>query len=85
MNNRAKAPARPAKECVSSGDNYSGPRFAYHTGMTIREEFAMAAMQGLCVTVSGSNITGNDIAEIAACAVMLADELLEQLAKETKR
>lgn len=81
MSKRASQPARPAKECTVSSTEWHGPTFAYHTGMTLREEFAMAAMNGLCVSISGRSITGNDIAEITACAVMMADSLLEELAK----
>lgn len=46
----------------------------YHQGLTKREAFAKAAMQGLC-TISGYG----DIADIAHDAVRYADALLDEL------
>ncbi len=50
-------------------------------GLTKREAFAMHAMQGFCANASLMN-KGYD--ELATIAVIQADVLLEQLAKEAE-
>ena len=47
--------------------------------LTKREQFAMAAMQGLCV--NDWQRSNNNIAEISARSVKMADALLAELAK----
>jgi predicted nucleic acid-binding protein len=50
-------------------------------GLTKREEFAKAAMQGLCAN-HGTYGVNNGPGDVAARAVQVADALLAELAKE---
>lgn len=52
----------------------------YETGMTIREAFAMAAMQGLCAALDyGAGVLIPD--DISGDAVHIADALIAELNK----
>jgi len=48
-------------------------------GLTKREAFAMAAMQGLLPKLQGHAVSSEDV---ATCSVELADALLKELDKE---
>jgi len=52
---------------------------AYHPGMTMRDEFAKAAMQGIL-----SDPSSYDLTKIAALAVVCADNLIDELNKTEK-
>ena len=82
MGKKTSRPAFPAVECVRSGDNYSGPSFAYHTGLTVREEFVKAAMQGLLASPRLYRI-----ADFPDLAVEVADRTLTAMyeAEEKKK
>jgi hypothetical protein len=75
---RANEPAYPEHDTYTNRE--SDVQTDVRGGMTIREAFAMAAMQGLmaCPTVSAS------AAKIAEAAVSHADALLAALAKPTE-
>ncbi len=62
---------RPAFPSGSDEDTIDGRKFAvpYYDGLTKREAFAMAALQGLCACPS---YTG----DIVGLAVRLADQML---------
>ena len=57
------------------------PRTAMQWGLTKREEFAKAAMQGMMAYCGSYGMT-NGPEEVAARAVQVADALLAELAKE---
>ena len=64
-------------EIITRGEMPASPCYAGGHGMTIRERFAMAAMQGLCANPAfGEGHTCNEIAHIAVCH---ARSLLEEL------
>lgn len=71
-------PAYPIKEHLTSDA----------AGLTKREAFAMAAMQGLCsnpnytaVTTAAKRSTGSVLAQVANDANRLADALIAELSK----
>lgn len=72
---RAAAPAFPRAATVVNGNTEDGGS----PGMTIREAFAMATMQGLLA--QGAKIS---VGEMAMQAVECADALLAALAEEPK-
>jgi hypothetical protein len=49
------------------------------TGLTKREMFAMAAMQGLLSACNGTGHGSQDMSHIAEMSVQFSDELLKQL------
>ncbi len=51
-------------------------------GLTIRQQFAMAAMQGLCNGKITGDIKKGECVDIAECAVIIADRLIIELNKE---
>ncbi len=69
-------PAMPFQEVTSiTGGMITG--FKNHSGLSKREQFAMAAMQGLCAnSIAGSHHTFKNL---AAEAVAYADALLAEL------
>ena len=70
-------PASPIE--FKSAPNLSGNvSIEQWSGMTKREEFAMAAMQGLC---AGNIENRGTYEDISIGAVLLADLLLEELSK----
>jgi hypothetical protein len=48
-------------------------------GLTIRQQFAMTAMQGLCANYLRENVTGWNVKTYAVEAVELADALIAEL------
>ena len=73
--NNGDIPAYPQERALWVEGIGSCPTIA--TGLTKRERFAMAAMQGLCTTGGYHNY-----ADLAHDAVRNADALLAELAKE---
>ena len=71
--NNADTPATGIKYTLGKG-NYSEDYI--YLGLTKREAFAMAAMQGLLAKFVGQVVSGEDI---AICSVEQADALLKQL------
>lgn len=69
----------PAMPTIYADMATNGQREIYcdQTGLTKREQFAMAAMQGLLVNMGRSGI--NDVKQVAAHAVDAADALLAEL------
>jgi len=90
MSDRHNNPAGPCFEPNASGhgnaiviDPDEQKQFIhFNQGMTIRERFAMAAMQGLCSNTTASKSSGADIAK---AAVIMADELLLELTERNYR
>ena len=73
------APAYPAK--INPHSQMDGS--SYEPGLTIRQQFAMAAMQGLGAEFQASHSHDLDICERLACrAVRMADALINELNKE---
>lgn len=70
-------PARPTDLLMLDKDGY-GDRVEF-PGLTIRQQFAMAAMQGLLSNTEYANL--NSMAEIS---VQSADALIAELNKEVK-
>lgn len=86
----ADMPAMPSGAIVRSRTNKNDPgsdffvvteTSAKNVGMTKREAFAMAAMQGLCTDTSGYTSLG----QIAQDAVIAADALLAALEESNER
>jgi len=53
--------------------------------LTKREYFAGLAMQGLCVGKLTGDITKGECVDIAECAVIIADQLINELNKEESK
>ena len=73
--------AMPAQavRCISQNNSNGGPTsWESYDGLTKREAFAMAAMQGMAMRVT--SLLDH---EVAGAAVRLADELIEALARQT--
>jgi len=66
---------------VRDGDNYNAPTKIYYPGMTLRDYFAAAALQGICSSRSHSDLKGHAMAS-AKVSYDLADALLK--AREAK-
>lgn len=87
MSKRGNDPAGPCFEPNENGygnaivfEHPNGNKSFVHfnQGMTIREQFAAMAMQGLSANVTAARSSGADIAK---AAVIMADELLKRLEK----
>ncbi len=82
MSNNGYMPANPVKGCDNrfidcTDDNMQWlKQCAPSVGLSKREDFAMAAMQGICA--SGPSISNSDI---AIQSIDLADALLKELEK----
>lgn len=71
--------ARPASLDNSGSSHEDGDRHVAETeGLSKREAFAMAAMQGFCATDQALKADPDDVAKVA---IGYADALLNQLAK----
>ena len=77
-------PAHPLKEMVYS-EGLGGHIGIDYLGLTIRQQFAMAAMQGMLANNEGCMAQGSSRSfnpeTIAACAVNQSDALIEALNK----
>lgn len=70
-------PAMPIKgHCVDASGAFCG-EVVMSQGLTKREMFAMAAMQGLCT----QNMTFKNRQDLAITSVVIADALLAELEK----
>jgi hypothetical protein len=70
----------PATPIELSGFGQYAPEA--HTGLTKREQFAMAAMQGLLSNATLKpyiGMSGFDSGNISLCAIVMADTLLTEL------
>lgn len=72
--NRGEQPAKPSRQVTEKVEHV----VTADRGTTIREEFAKAAMQGLCAYPNRIGSHG----DLVAHAVRLADALLAELAKD---
>ncbi len=77
---------QPANPTEQSTEHFACPTTVYHTGMTKREAFTMAAMQGLCanqdlVAMVQSMPDTAIYRSVAKTAVAQADALLKELEK----
>lgn len=64
--------------------DFSREGYKMNEGLTIRQQFAMAAMQGILTTLSGSYDIKRDTAEaLAKEATICADALIAELNKPT--
>ncbi len=72
----------PASAIEFCYDDNSGTTHEMFTGLTKRETFAMAAMQGLLPKLQGQAVSSE---RIAICSVEMADALLRELNKGIKR
>lgn len=80
---RGAQPAKPSRRITEKVESV----VAADRGMTIREEFAMAAMQGLLPLLNPNQDEQSfaaSIKEVAADAVAAADALLAALAQEAQ-
>lgn len=78
----ADSPANPIKlneriECPSTGSVTINECDDYFEGLTKREAFAMAAMQGMFANSAGYSSTY--LKQVPHCAVVAADFLLKEL------
>jgi len=73
----------PASPIIYADMGHNGQReiFCENTGLTKRESFAMAAMQGLCNAHDVDGTWAHDARDVAMAAVQYADALLAELAK----
>ena len=84
--NNSDMPASPAKVTIDRDDESIGP-FQFGNddfeceGLTKREAFAMAAMQGLCANQYNIITESNARSNLAKEAVQQADALLKELEK----
>ena len=63
-------------------DSYNCGEYPLHKGLSKREQFAMAAMQGLLANTTLKThigLAGYDSRNISECAVVMADALLAEL------
>lgn len=79
--NNANAPAHPQLQVMTGPDGVEKVTFTSTPGLTKREAFAMAAMQGILANGTFvSNLTSTTRGTVIALSVDLADQLLAQLA-----
>lgn len=77
MSDNGNAPAYPVVERIDAGD-YGRQDFSVTPGLTKREAFAMAAMQGMYANHESRDVHPEIIARSSVAA---ADALLAELAK----
>ena len=85
--NNSDMPASPVRGCDNglfnlkdgmTDSNYL-EQGQFSTGLTKREAFAVAAMQGLCANQYNVICDDNSAKEAAVCSLIVADALLKQL------
>ena len=77
MNANGEMPMYPCQPI----DQYGNPRAEMATGLTKREAFAMAAMQGMLANAAICDDRKGTPAQVAEWSVQQADALLAELAK----
>jgi hypothetical protein len=68
-----------ANECAYPADSRESRTFA---GMTVRERFAMAAMEGI---IASGRKSSSVVLDVAAEAREYADAMLDELAREPRK
>lgn len=79
MKQNAEKPAYPCEVNQQGNGVQTGGMSGITTGLTKREMFAMAAMQGMLSACNGTLGDHSGQEHLAKIAVTMADELLKQL------